>query len=201
MEAGTRWGENSLQRLWIACVLLRFRPHCRNLNEFPDMTDYAKLMRKRDKAGGNGDAPRIDMDTLRASARAADLADKSHSRSKASRSQQSIEPTSPMEPGKPLPQQHHQGSFQLVQMMPQDLAPPPPHPEPIRVPPPQQQQHSHQSMPQSASSLSAAPPPPWATNVPSSSAGGARGYAPDQLQHQSFMRTSQHPTATHTSPR
>lgn len=200
MEAGTRWGKNSLQRLWIACVLLRFHPHCRNLNEFPDMTDYAKLMRKRDKAGGNGDAPRIDMDTLRASVRAADLADKSHSRSKASRSQQSIEPTSPMEPGKPLPQQHHQGSFQLVQMMPQDLAPPPPHPEPIRVPPPQQQ-HSHPSMPQSTSSLSAAPPPPWATNVPSSSAGGARGYAPDQLQHQSFMRTSQHPTATHTSPR
>ena len=37
-------------------------------------TDYAKLMRKRDKAlgGAGGEAPRIDMDTLRASARASE---------------------------------------------------------------------------------------------------------------------------------
>ncbi|RDB26357.1 hypothetical protein Hypma_006747 [Hypsizygus marmoreus] len=147
---------------------------------------YAKLQRKMDKTvGPNGEVPRIDMETLRASARAADLADKSHGRSK--RSQPSIEPISPMESGKPLPQQHHQGSFQLIPMMPQDPSSSA-HAEPNRV-----SSQPHQGMAQSGSM--AAPAPPWQTNVPSS-APGTRSYAPDQLQHQSFMRTSHH-----TSPR
>lgn len=154
--------------------------------------DYAKLMRKSNKIhGAGGDAPRIDMDTLRASARAADLTDKPRSK----RSQQSAEPTSPMESAKPLPQQHHQGSFQVVAMIPQTLAASnPPHSETSRVQP----QHTIQAMPQSTSSM-AVPPPPWATAVPPAA---TRTYAPDQLQHQSFIRSSQqHATVTHTSPR
>jgi hypothetical protein len=152
--------------------------------------DYAKLMRKSNKLhGAGGDAPRIDMDTLRASARAADLSDKPRSK----RSQQSDEPTSPMESAKPLPQQHHQGSFQVVPMLPQNLTPSTPHPEPSRVP----AQHTIQAMSQSTSIP--VPPPPWATTVPPPSA-AARGYAPDQLQHQSFIRSSQH-TTINTSPR
>jgi hypothetical protein len=152
--------------------------------------DYAKLIRRNNKIHGNGgDAPRIDMDTLRASARAADLTDKPRSK----RSQQSAEPTSPMESAKPLPQQHHQGSFQVVTMMPQNLASNTPQSEPSRVP----SQHTIQTMPQSTSSMPV-PPPPWAT-VPSPAA--TRGYAPDQLQHQSFIRSSQHSAVTNTSPR
>ncbi|KAF8071798.1 hypothetical protein FPV67DRAFT_1747001 [Lyophyllum atratum] len=154
---------------------------------------YAKLQRKRDKqAGPNGEAPRIDMETLRASARAADVADKSHSRSKHnSRSQQSTEPTSPLETGKPLPQQHHQGSFQLA-IMPPD-PPSSASTDSGRVP---SQQQPHQGM-QSPMSV---PAPPWSNSVQSSTP-AARGYAPDHLQHQSFMRTS-HPTTNHnTSPR
>lgn len=153
---------------------------------------YAKLQRKRDKlAGPNGEPQRIDMETLRASARAADLADKSHSRSKQnSRSQQSIEPTSPMETGKPLPQQHHQGSFQVMPMMPPEPSPTS-HSDSGRS-----SQQSHQGMQPPPPSM-AAPAPPWSTST-QPSAPGARNYAPEQLQHQSFMRTS-HPN--HTSPR
>ncbi|KAG6865786.1 hypothetical protein C0991_011778 [Blastosporella zonata] len=155
-------------------------------------SDYAKLQRKRDKqAGSNGELPRIDMETLRASARAAEISDKSHSRSKNTsvRSRQSIEPTSPAETGKPLPQQHHQGSFQLVPM--QD-PPPSTHSEAPR--PASQPQPQPQPQP-----TMGAPTPPWSTSVqqPPST---VRAYAPDQLQHQSFMRTS-HPATNHTPAR
>jgi hypothetical protein len=155
--------------------------------------DYAKLQRKRDKmAGPNGEAPRIDLETLRASARAADM-DKNQR--KASRSQPS-EPTSPSEAGKPLPQQHHQGSFQLIPMMPppQESAPPPTvaASEPNRAPShPQQHPPPHQGMPQNMVGA-IPPPPPWSTAPPQ------RGYAPEQLQHQSFLRT---PHTSNNSPR
>lgn len=151
-------------------------------------------MRKNNKLHANGEAPRIDMETLRASARAADLADKPRSK-QAPRAQQSVEPASPPDVGKPLPQQHHQGSFQVVTMAPQELTLTPAHPDATRV----RSQQPLQAMPQNPSSMSA-PPPPWATSTPSSVT-GARGYAPDQLQHQSFMRTSQNSVANTTSPR
>jgi len=139
-------------------------------------------MRKSTKIhGAGGDAPRIDMDTLRASARAADLTDKPRSK----RSQQPDEPMSPMDTAKPLPQQHHQSSFQVVAMIPQNLTTNPPHPEPSRLP----SQHALQAIPQNAGSMPV-PPPPWATPVPPPAA--TRGYPPDQLQHQSFIRSSQH---------
>ncbi|KAG6900832.1 hypothetical protein C0993_000151 [Termitomyces sp. T159_Od127] len=148
---------------------------------------YAKLQRKREKqAGPNGEVARIDMETLRASARAAEI-DKTQSRSKNGRSQQSNESTSPMESGKPLPQQHHQSSFQLVPMVitQETVSVPPPPPPP---PPSQQQQPT----------MGSAPTPPWQTSVQSPST--VRAYAPDQLQHQSFMRTS-HQATNHTPAR
>lgn len=153
--------------------------------------DYAKLQRKREKqAGPNGEVTRIDMETLRASARAAEI-DKAQSRTKNGRSQQSNESTSPMEPGKPLPQQHHQGSFQLVPMVVATetvSAPPPPPP-----PPPSQQQQQP--------TMVSAPTPPWQASVQQQPPSTVRAYAPDQLQHQSFMRTSHHQTANHTPAR
>ena len=152
-------------------------------------TDYAKLMRKRDKANGNGDLPRIDLETLRASARAADVSDKTQPRKGVSRSNQSIEPASPMETGQPP--QHHQGSFQLVSMLPQESAV---SSESSHAP----TQPTHQNTAPPPGSLTA-PPPPWATSVAPTS---GRGYPPEHLQHQSFMRSSQHPSSTaHTSPR
>ncbi|GLB40279.1 putative zinc finger binding to DNA consensus sequence [AT]GATA[AG] [Lyophyllum shimeji] len=155
---------------------------------------YAKLQRKREKqAGPNGEAPRIDMETLRASARAADVGEKSSRSKHSARSQPSNDPTSPNDTGKSLPQQHHQGSFQLVPMMPPETSSAPTDSGRVssQQPPPQ----PHQGMQPSMS----VPAPPWATSVPSS-APAARSYAPDQLQHQSFMRTS-HQTTNHTSPR
>ncbi|KAG6857391.1 hypothetical protein H0H87_004753 [Tephrocybe sp. NHM501043] len=149
---------------------------------------YAKLQRKRDKAGPNGELPRIDMETLRASARAAEISDKSsRSKNTSARSQQSIEPTSPMDTGKPLPQQHHQGSFQLVPMV-QEPAPP-----------------LHSDAPratsqQQATTIGGAPTPPWSASVQPQPPSNIRAYAPEQLQHQSFMRTA-HPVTNHTSAR
>jgi hypothetical protein len=173
----------------VDCVSLVPVLHCESEIYMP-RSDYAKLMRKSNKIhGAGGDAPRIDMDTLRASARAADLTDKPRSK----RSQQSTEPTSPMDSTKPLPQQHHQGSFQVVTMIPQTVSSNPP--EPSRV---SSQQHTlQQTMSQSSGSMSV-PPPPWATAVPPPA---TRGYAPDQLQHQSFIRSSQHSAVTQPSPR
>lgn len=151
---------------------------------------YAKLMRKRDKTGPNGEAPVIDMETLRASARAADLADKSSRPSKqASRSHQS-EPASPMDSKQAA--QHHQSSFQLVTPMATDPSPSTMAAETNRSQATPSQQH--QSMPPP----NALPPPPWVTSAPSS----GRVYpAPDHLQHQSFMRGSQHTPANHAPSR
>ena len=153
------------------------------------LPDYAKLMRKRDKNGPNGETPVIDMETLRASARAADIADKSSRPSKqASRSHQS-EPASPMDSKQAA--QHHQSSFQLVTPMATDPSPSTMAAETSRT---QATPQQHQSMPPPGS----LPPPPWATSAPSS----GRVYpAPDHLQHQSFMRGSQHTPANHAPSR
>ncbi|KAF8896119.1 hypothetical protein BD779DRAFT_562732 [Infundibulicybe gibba] len=146
---------------------------------------YAKLMRKRVKAqGSGGEPPRIDMDTLRASARAADLADKSHPRSSKQQASQS-EPASPMESEhqqqqQQPQQQHHQGSFQLSMMTPDHNSSSTPS-ESGRV--------ALQTMQQPSSGGMALPQPSWGGGPPSSASGG-RGYPPEQLQHQSFMRTS-----------
>jgi len=135
-------------------------------------------MRKRDKQiAAEGQAPRIDMETLRASARAADL-DKAHSRSQASSSQAlQVQPpnatTPPLDPNNQL---HHQSSFQVVNMVGPGTsgipnAPPvASHPHPAIAPP--------------SDPTAATVPPPW--------------IGPGV---QSFIRTSQHSGSGNGSPR
>jgi len=183
------WSQNPLQCVWLAYVTsLRVIALATALSH-SSLLDYAKLMRKRDK-NANGETPVIDMETLRASARAADIADKSSRPSKqASRSHQS-EPASPMDSKQAA--QHHQSSFQLVTPMATDPSPSTMAAETSRAQTTPSQQH--QSMPPPGS----LPPPPWATSAPSS----GRVYpAPEHLQHQSFMRGSQHTPANHAPSR
>ncbi len=161
--------------------------------------DYAKLMRKRDKTDPTGQTPRIDLETLRASARAAESSEKARSKHKTV-----VEPSSPGDT-KPNPQQHHQGSFQLMNVMAQE--PTPMSSEPNRtIPPPQVSQAPPPPVQPTSSTL---PVPPWATPVqaqslPSASAppsAHGRGYPQEHLQHQSFMRTSQHSSAAQAAYR
>ena len=150
-------------------------------------------MRKRDKNGANGEVPHIDLETLRASARAADIAtaEKAHSRKQGPRSHQS-EPASPMNVVK-QPPQHHEGSFQLVNMAP-DPSSSTMSTDTSRVPPTLAQQQP--SMTQSSSA-------PWSTTAVPPTA--ARTYTqPDHnnIQQQSFMRSSQqHPSINHAPTR
>lgn len=151
-------------------------------------------MRKRDKQiAAEGQAPRIDMETLRASARAADL-DKSHSRAQAQssnshapQSQMSNTATPPLDNGN---QSHHQGSFQVVNMGPGH----PPSATSTHAP-----AHPQQPMGPSNGAPIPVPQPPWSGH----GAHKGRGYAPgaDQLQQSSFMRTSQHSGSSNASPR
>ncbi|KAJ6623959.1 hypothetical protein B0H10DRAFT_1943466 [Mycena sp. CBHHK59/15] len=143
---------------------------------------YAKLMRKREKEhGGAGGAPTIDMDTLRASARA-DMAEKSQARAnkqaaaadrdKEKQQRQQQQPQQAPPPPPPPVAQHHEGSFQLTMsaISPSEVQaqmPSHPHPPPMTA---------------------------WA-------GGATRGYAPEQLQHQSFMRTPQVVGGGQSSPR
>ena len=150
-------------------------------------------MRKRDKNGANGEVPHIDLETLRASARAADIAtaEKAHSRKQGSRSHQS-EPASPMNAVKQQPPQHHEGSFQLVNMTPDPSSSTM---STDRVPPPTLAQQQQPSMTQSSSA-------PWSTTAVPPTA--ARTYPqPDHnnIQQQSFMRSSQHPSINHAPAR
>jgi hypothetical protein len=161
-------------------------------------------MRKKDKGLGPGttDTPRIDMDTLRASARANEVVEKPGSRKQsgslsqsshqadqsASPSEQQQQQSQHLQQQPPTPQQqqqqqqHHQGSFQLVTVM--GSAPTGPSGPSVIAPPTTAQPMS-------------VPPPSWAT----SATAGGRGYAPDPIQHQPFIRASQHATSNGTSPR
>ncbi|KAJ7261808.1 hypothetical protein B0H12DRAFT_337510 [Mycena haematopus] len=147
---------------------------------------YAKLMRKREKeAGANGGAPvAIDMDTLRASARA-EQGEKS-SRKAAQQQHTTVSASSdgaqdpPAPPPPPTTQAHHEGSFQLT------LAT-------TTLSPSEVQAQMH-----------AQPPPPPAPGA--SATWATQGYAPKQLelqhQHQSsFLRTPQIVGAGQASPR
>lgn len=148
-------------------------------------------MRKRDKAGPNGEPQHIDLETLRASARAAETADKA-SRSNKQSSSRSHQPdsASPMDSVKQTPQ-HHQGSFQLVNMMAPDpnstSSIPTPQQPAAQLPPPPQQPQQSQPPPLPPTSIQPSQTQ-WATAPPP-----GRMYAQnDHMQHQSFMRTSQH---------
>jgi len=204
-----RRGPDGARTLCNACGLrkpFKQKRHSRGrwLNFFFPTLDYAKLMRKRDKTLGQGvpDPPTIDMDTLRASARAADNVDKTQTQQLSDQPSMQVDEstTSPANHTKQLPpqpppsqpqsqQQHHQGSFQLVQVMTSSggNAPPPPPPS---VPPPTS------VIPPPNAAQMPVPTPPWAASgTPASAPGSGRVYAPDQLSHQSFMRTAD------TSPR
>lgn len=126
-------------------------------------------MRKREKEhNGSGTAPQIDMDTLRASARA-DMAQKSAGKSltrkHAATPAPAPAPPQQQDPPPPPPvAAHYEGSFQLTSataLSPSEV----------------QAQMAH------------APHPPPTTAWAGS--GAQRAYAPEQLQHQSFMRTPQ----------
>ena len=116
-------------------------------------------------------APQIDMETLRASARAMDL-EKLSSKS-ALKTQTDEPPDNSAVNNNPLPapipqQQHHQSAFQVAAMV----------------------QSSGEPSPQQISpSASAGPTPqsPWSSNA----AMNGRYQPADPVQHQSFMRTSQ----------
>jgi hypothetical protein len=126
---------------------------------------YAKLMRKQSKlsANSNGEPPpKIDLDTLKASTKAAET-------EKGGKPDESNSVPSG-------PPQHHQGSFQVISVVSPIEAQGSPASDPSRLP-----AHHQTILPPPANS--APPPPPWAANV-------TRPYAPsDQFQSQSFMRT------------
>ena len=142
----------------------------------PNHSDYAKLMRKRDKQIAiEGQAPRIDMETLRASARAADL-DKSHPRSQGSQILQGQQPPSGPTPPADANQPHHQGTFQVVNMGSGSSAGP--------SAPAITSQHAVVASTHDTPGAGAVPPPSW--------------IGPGV---QSFMRTSQHSGSSNASPR
>jgi hypothetical protein len=124
------------------------------------------------------------MDTLRASARA-DMAEKSSARASKAAAQNAqhanangtiAAPAEKQEPPAPPPpvHTHHEGSFQLTlsaSLSPSEV---------------QAQMGTQQHAPPA--------PSPWA-------AAGGRAYAPEQLQHQSFLRTPQIVGGGQASPR
>ena len=136
--------------------------------------DYAKLMRKRDKAGPDGRPVHIDLETLRASTRLANEKDKAQVvRQKRPQDSEDEQASSSQK----IPEQSQQHSS--------------PSPENMKVESPDVRSYSHfggstapsQQHPPSLadSSASNAPPSSWPSNTSS------RGYASEQ---QSFMRSA-----------
>ncbi|KAF9565350.1 hypothetical protein CPC08DRAFT_629909, partial [Agrocybe pediades] len=103
---------------------------------------YAKLVRKKDKSAANGETVHIDMETLRASARAAEVADKSSRKQRAHQaSETASSPGLEVKPQPPPPPAHqYQTTFQLSSMM--------------SAPAPSQQQDQNMGTPSSSSSSS-----------------------------------------------
>lgn len=155
-------------------------------------TDYAKLMRKRDKAPVGPDGkPTITIESLRASTASARGADPSEGQPQAGSSHHQSSPAHhPSGPASPYEGNSSKGP------------PPtsihashhPPHPGPYQlmpvsgsVPP---SGHHHQMMPppppppQGEGGMAVVPPPPWIAS--STSVSSSRGYAGE---HQSYMRT------------
>jgi hypothetical protein len=158
-------------------------------------SDYAKLQRKRDKmAGPDGEAPPIDLETLRASARAAEASKEGSRGNKGSRSQQTNGQLSPVESEK---QSSHTGSFQLIPVTPSGVqeSASVTLTEPHRIPPPSQvtQMSQQNGVPGSV------PPPPWPTtamgSLPPTSSSINRGYSTAAPEPLSFLRTPHSITA------
>ena len=152
-------------------------------------SDYAKLMRKKEK-GGSGSSEQISLEDLRASARSGDL---EKNRSKPSRAQQPNDSSPSLDNAKqtttqqqqqqqqqqPPPQQHHQGSFQIMNLAP-DPNPSSAAPEASHV------QANQQAIASNSGPMTAL----WAPSAPPSSTPASAGrYAPE-FQHQSFIRSA-----------
>ncbi|KAF8643234.1 hypothetical protein AX16_009123 [Volvariella volvacea WC 439] len=149
---------------------------------------YAKLMRKRDR-NANGELPKIDLETLRASARAADNKSQSrqHQQTIIHHSQDASNP--PMDP-------KHGSQHSFVVAMVQDTppaAPPPPPPESNRVHQPSAPPPQHHPM--ATSSIPPQPTSHWG------SAPASRTYSAHEPIQQSFIRNSQHAPPVQASSR
>lgn len=173
------------------------------------MIDYAKLMRKRDKAAGpDGKAPNIDLEMLRASTRMAENSNRDASNRNGNTSSsnnangnQSTSSSTPAET-KPSPSSPSQKSDSVHQSPAVSKAGPPQspvspatstyhsNPSGPGVPPQQQPSHAAQMMPPPsiASGTTDAVPPTWHA---------ARGYP---SEHGSFMRAHAPPSHTRGAP-
>ena len=128
-------------------------------------TDYAKLMRKRDKTlDANGKAPPIDLQTLRASTASARGAGGSSSGAVRGDEPSHSQPHPPPHQSQPPPSPYEQHAKQP----PVHSGPPPAHPPPpYQLMPPGPSGQPHQMMPSHGppsaphSATGAPPPPPW----------------------------------------
>jgi hypothetical protein len=176
----------------------------------PRIIDYAKLMRKRDKAAGpDGKAPSIDLEMLRASTRMADNSNRDASNRNSNPSSgsnnngnHSVSASGPIEAKPPPPSPPSQKSDSARPSPAVSKAGPPqspvspatstyhPNPSGPGVPPQQQPPHATQMMPPPsiASGTGDATPPTWHT---------ARGYP---AEHGSFMRSHARPSHARGAP-
>jgi hypothetical protein len=173
----------------------------------PRITDYAKLMRKRDKAAGpDGKAPSIDLETLRASTRMADNSNRDannrNSNTSSGNNNNNHNGNSGPTEAKPPPSSPSQRSDSARPSPAVSKAGPPqspvspatstyhPNPSGPGVPPQQQSSHAPQMMPPPpmAPGTGDATPPTWHA---------ARGYP---AKHGSFMRAHAPPSHARGAP-
>ncbi|KAI0067301.1 hypothetical protein BV25DRAFT_1819632 [Artomyces pyxidatus] len=162
---------------------------------------YAKLMRKRDKAGGpDGKGPAIDLETLRASTRMAEAngtlpggpndangTDNAMNPPNSAHSEPHPSPalTKASSLSSPLSPQG-QGQYGLVPITNQGPGVPPHHNQQQQMmPPPPPPQHE-QAPGQQHQGSAPPPPPPWAQQQQQQQQQNGRGYSGE---HQSFMRS------------
>lgn len=197
----------------VVCVSLSSL-YCREASQ-PCGTDYAKLMRKRDKNGIGPDAkPPITIESLRAStasARGGDQGNEPPTQQPAAPHQNGLVPATydQHSQGRPGPSPPHIGSQYPSPHVPPKPGPPPPHMQ--HSPHPQHpgsyhlmpvQGGHHQMMPPPppphGESGVNVPAPPWMTSASTPSSGSGRSaYGGD---HQAYMRTSHPPSHARASP-
>ncbi|KAK7463377.1 hypothetical protein VKT23_006732 [Stygiomarasmius scandens] len=124
---------------------------------------YAKLMRKQSKLGET--APSIDIETLRASTRAAEADKNSRHKQDSDRHGSPANNSAPATPHTT----HHQSSFQVLNMSEQNQA--------------SSSSASSSSETRTLQPIGQPPPPPWSVSR-------SFGTAPEQIQHQSYLRSS-----------
>jgi len=207
-----RRGPDGARTLCNACGLREFiLLYFISRHSRPRIIDYAKLMRKRDKAAGpDGKAPSIDLEMLRASTRMADNSNRDTSNRNSNTSSgnnnngnHSVSTSGPIE-AKPPPSSPSQRSDSARPSPAVSMAGPPPPQSPVSpatgtyhsnpsgpgVPPQQQPPHATHMMPppSMASGAGDATPPTWHA---------ARGYP---AEHGSFMRAHARPSHARGAP-